>query len=58
MTGDFFKAGCVNDLSQKIKSWLLVQKNRDRVRKNCYDEIDKYWTPEFKINVFKNVLNN
>lgn len=58
LTGDFFNAGCVNDLSHKIKSWLLCQKDRNIIRENCYYEIDNYWTPEFKVNVIKKVLNN
>lgn len=58
LTGDFFNAGCVNDLSHKIKSWLLCQKDRNIIRENCYYEIDNYWTPDFKVNVIKKVLNN
>lgn len=57
ITGDFFEAGNVEDLSRKIMSWLQMNQDRVQIRENCYKEIDNYWTPEFKVNVIKKVLN-
>lgn len=57
ITGDFFEAGNVDDLSQKIMSWLQMYQDREQIRENCYQEIDNYWTPEFKVNVIKKVLD-
>lgn len=58
VTGDFFTAGCVDDLSQKIMLWLQTHTDREQIRENCYAEIDNYWTPEFKVNVIRNALYN
>jgi glycosyltransferase involved in cell wall biosynthesis len=57
ITGDFFVAGNAIDLSQRIISWLQMHQDREEVFINCYNEIDNYWTPEFKVNVIKEVID-
>jgi len=57
LTGDFFKADDTSDLTNKILKWVNGDIDRNRVRMACYNEIDNYWTPEFKINTFKAVFN-
>lgn len=56
-TGNFFEHGNVDSLVDKISEWFRVNGSmRNNIRKNCYDEIDNYWTPEFELNVLKKAL--
>ena len=57
-TGAFFRQGDVASLTEAILSWFAVQAdNREAVRKACYDEIDRYWTPSFQMSVLKKMFN-
>lgn len=56
-TGDFFKFGDTVDLSRAIEEWFTTHPDRDKVRKDCFDEIDTYWTPEYQMQVLRKVLN-
>lgn len=56
-TGDFFTFQDVNSLADTIEEWFHAhQDHRDIIRQNCYDEIDKFWTPAYQMNVIKNAL--
>ena len=58
VTGMFFKRDDVDDVANKISAWFNQKLNsRDEVRFACYEEIDKYWNPDFQINVIKCVLS-
>lgn len=57
-TGDYFEQGNIDSLSEKIISWFQNNPDRDKIRQNCYDEIDNNWTAEFKVNILKKVLFN
>ena len=52
-TGAFFEYNNSASLCLTINNWFCNHKNREIVRKNCYREIDNYWTPEFQISVLK-----
>jgi len=53
-TGDFFKNGDVDDLCDKICSWINLNKvNRDRVRQMAFQTIDDKYTPFYQLNVLK-----
>lgn len=57
-TGAFFKYNDVKSLAESISNWLSNNNSRrDEIRQNCYDEIDNYWTPEFQMNVLRQILN-
>lgn len=56
VTGDFFEHDNVNSLADTISNWFKNHRDRDITRQRCYKEIDEYWTPEFELNVLKQVL--
>lgn len=55
-TGDFFEYGSVESLAAKIEEWLSNHPEREATRRECYAEIDNYWTPEFQMEVLKQNL--
>lgn len=56
-TGSFFKENNINSLSETIFDWLNKHgKERDIIRKNCFEEIDSTWNPYFQIELLKKVL--
>ena len=55
-TGDFYEYGSVESLSNVISKWFKEHKDRDIVRKECYNEIDSYWNPDFQMNVIRKYL--
>ena len=59
ITGDFFKQGSIESLSDVIMDWFRSRGfNRKEVREACYNEIDLQWTPQFQIKVLKDHLKN
>ena len=57
-TGDFFVKDSVDSLVETIKKWFENHIDREAVRKDCFEEIDTQWTPEFQINVIKVVFDD
>lgn len=55
-TGDFFEKNNVDSLTQAIYNWFVKNTDREAVRKDCYDEIDNYWTPDFQMSVLEKNL--
>lgn len=56
-TGSFFKADDSYSLSECIREWFKIHgSERELIRKNCYDEIDSHWNPNYQISVIKNAL--
>lgn len=58
LTGDFFLRNDIISLADKIQEWVECHQDREQVRNNCFREIDSNWTPEFQLNVLKNVIEN
>lgn len=57
VTGSFFEYGSVNSLSLTIKKWLSEKGSvRETIRRNCFDEIDSNWNPDYQIRVIKEQL--
>lgn len=57
-TGNFFERDNQASLKECISTWFLTHKNdRDVIRRNCFQEIDNGWNPQFQINVLKDLLN-
>ena len=54
----FFENGNKESLADAINSWFESHPDRERVRKDCFKEIDNNWTPSFQINVINSVLND
>lgn len=57
INGLFFKNDDVNDLTEKIQSWLNKNLDREEIRKRCYIPVDKYYNLYNQIKIFKQVLN-
>ena len=56
-TGDFFKFGDKMSLCNTIYKWLVShQHERDKIRKNCFIEIDESWNPNFQIDILRKNL--
>ena len=56
-TGVFFKEDSVEDIAENIIEWFNQPNySRQMIRKNCMEEIDNYWTPEYQLNVLKRAL--
>lgn len=59
ITGVFFNYNDSVSIAKCISDWFKSHGNqteREKVRQACCNEIDKYWTPEFQINVIKQHL--
>lgn len=53
-TGDFFIRNNVEDMANKIDLWFEKNKDiRERIRRNCFNEIDTSWTPAYQMNILK-----
>ena len=57
-TGDFFKQNDTNSIIRCIENWFKEHTNRERVRQDCYSEIDEYWTPQFQLNVLRESIKS
>jgi glycosyltransferase involved in cell wall biosynthesis len=56
-TGDFFINNNLSSLVDAISKWFKQNVNRrDEIRRNCYEEIDTQWNPNFQISIIKNVI--
>lgn len=56
-TGDFFRHNDVNSLAESIRRWFeSPEYDRDKIRQACYDEIDNFWTPQFQINIIRQII--
>lgn len=55
-SGSFFRQGKVDDLVDKIKGWIKITE-KDKVRKQCYDVIDKYYNPYYQLKVISAVVS-
>ena len=57
VTGGFFVRDDMNSLADRIIAWFSVENyDRERIRQNCFMEIDQNWTPQFQIGVLKKHL--
>lgn len=56
-TGTFFECGSIISLAEGIARWFDEHRDdRKTVRQACMREIDDNWTPNFQIQVLKNIL--
>lgn len=57
-TGLFFKAGDSHSLAQSISRWFRDHSaNREAVRQQCYDVIDRGWNPDYQIKIIKDAIS-
>ena len=58
VTGDFFEYGSISSLADVILKWFSTDKDRDQIRKDCFNEIDTQWTPTFQYNAIAKSIND
>lgn len=57
ITGNFFEYENVKSMTEAIKQWLKDHAGqREEVRKACYEEIEKNWSPEFQMEILRKFL--
>lgn len=57
-TGCFFSHNDIDDLSDKIDQWFEQHgDDRERVRNNCFKEIDDSWNPYYQIKIINNAFS-
>ena len=57
ITGAFFKRDDINDMTETIKKWIESNRhNRNQIRQQAYDEIDKKWNIHYQIEVLQRAL--
>lgn len=55
-TGDFFEMDNVESLAHSIHGWFSSKKDRETIRRACYQEIDTRWNPYNQLKILKSVL--
>lgn len=56
VTGTFFEHENYDSLAESIKKWFSLELDRDLIRKNCYEVIDKRYNPHYQMEILKKVL--
>ena len=57
ITGAFFKRDDINDMTETIKNWIESNRhNRNQIRQQAYDDIDKKWNIHYQIEVLQRAL--
>lgn len=57
VTGFFFDKN-KQSIAEGISSWFASSNNRSEIRKACYEEIDRNWTPQYQLSAIKKALIN
>lgn len=56
-TGAFFEHGSQKSLELTISNWFKHPGyNRNEIRANCFEEIDKNWNPEYQMRILNSIL--
>lgn len=57
-TGTFFRENDISSFAEAIKRWLTNGLDREKIRQNCYDVIDKKYNPHFQLELLRKVIYN
>ena len=49
VTGAFFKRNSFYSLIDCVENWIRNKKDRELVRRNCYNVVDRFYNPEFQV---------
>ena len=56
-TGDFFEKDNIDSLCDTISKWFTNMGNkREKVRQNCFDEIDLQWNPYYQMKIIQSII--
>ena len=53
VTGCFFEHNNVKSLADKIADWFIQNKDRNKVRSECFREIDRTWNPHVQLDILR-----
>jgi len=56
VTGMFFKENSSESLASKIEWWLENKKDREEIRRLCYQKIDNFYNPISQVKIFNSVI--
>jgi glycosyltransferase involved in cell wall biosynthesis len=56
--GFLFKENDVSNLTSKIENWFENNYDREKIREQCYQIIDKYYNPHYQVKVFNQLIKN
>lgn len=56
--GFLFEENNLIDLKNKISNWLEKNLDRNLIREQCYQLIDKYYNPSYQLQVLKRLINS
>lgn len=56
--GLFFKEDDINDLTTKISLWINKEKDREEVRRKCFEIIDRYYNPDYQVSVLERLISD
>jgi glycosyltransferase involved in cell wall biosynthesis len=56
--GFLFKENDVSDLISKIENWFENNYEREKIRSQCYQIIDKYYNPHYQLKVFNQLIKD
>jgi glycosyltransferase involved in cell wall biosynthesis len=56
--GFLFEENNLTDLSEKLLQWINSNRDREILRKQCYEIVDKYYNPEYQMRVFEQIIEN
>lgn len=57
--GCFFEENSITSMCQSISMWFEENNSkREEIRKRCYEIVDKYYNPNYQINVLHNLLDS
>lgn len=57
-TGDFFDYDNLESMAECVEKWFRLNKDREKVRSACMEEIDKSWNPNYQLKIIREVINN
>ncbi len=56
-TGEFFMRDDLNSMKTVLINWLESHKDRNLIRRNCFQRIDNYFNPNYQLEILLRVLN-
>lgn len=55
-TGAFFEYGSLESLVKTIRRWCGAPRGREKIRQNCFAEIDAKWNPQNQLEILKSSI--
>jgi hypothetical protein len=56
-TGSLFRYGNYKDLAWTIEKWLSNAKPKAVIRQACYQQIERFYNPDYQVKIFNAAVN-